>query len=395
MHVASMTTKSDEQPVATSFTSATMDLAIRLGFLGLVGYWSLKVIAPLLTIFLWSAILTVALYPLFDLLARWLDSRRLAAAVVALLCLLVVVGPITWLGYGLIGGVGSLISGLEVGQGFLPLPAETVKGWPLVGERLHHLWSLAANNMKAVLIEVAPQLKPVGTKLLEMAQSVFFGILELLVSIVIAGFLFNRGPQLVGALGAFLDRALSHSGREMVQLAGSTIRNISRGVVGIALLQSILAGAGFMAAGISAPSALAFVVLLLGLIQIGPAILIFPIVVWSWTAMEATPALIFTAYMVLVGLIDNVLRPILMSRGLTTPMPVIMIGVIGGMVAYGIVGLFFGPVVLSVAWVLMLDWVKQDNAPQLSLGGPELTPTRSANHFDEPNQRLVDARNGS
>jgi predicted PurR-regulated permease PerM len=111
--------------------------------------------------------------------------------------------------------------------------------------------------------------------------------------------------------------------------------------------------------------------------------------------MEATPALIFTAYMVLVGLIDNVLRPILMSRGLTTPMPVIMIGAIGGMVAYGIVGLFFGPVVLSVAWVLMLDWVQQGNAPQLSLAGPGLTPTRGANHFDEPKQRLVDVRNGS
>jgi predicted PurR-regulated permease PerM len=357
-----MTTSNDEQPGASRFTGATMDLAIRLGFLGLVGYWSFRVIAPFLAILLWSAILTVALYPLFDLLARWLGTPRLAAALVALLCLLVVVGPVTWLGYGLIGGVGSLVSGLETGQLSIPQPAQSVKGWPLVGERLYQLWSLAATNTMAVLVEVAPQLKPVGSKLLEITQSVFFGILELLASIVIAGFLFSRGPQLVGALSAFVGRALSHRGREMVQLAGSTIRNISRGVVGIALLQSILAGAGFVAGGIPAPSVLAFLVLLLGLIQIGPTILILPIVVWSWTAMETTHALIFSTYMVLVGLMDNVLRPILMARGLTTPMPVIMLGVIGGTIAYGIVGLFFGPIVLSVAWALMLDWVQQGDA---------------------------------
>jgi predicted PurR-regulated permease PerM len=124
---------------------------------------------------------------------------------------------------------------------------------------LHQLWQLAATNIKGALAEVAPMLKPAGAKLLEFAQGALFGLIELLVAIVIAGFLFTRGSSLVDVLGAFLNRVLSHRGKELVQLAGATIRNVSRGVVGIALLQSLLAGAGFLAAGIPAASALAFV----------------------------------------------------------------------------------------------------------------------------------------
>jgi predicted PurR-regulated permease PerM len=356
-----MTAGGDQDPARTTLSAATIDLAIRLGFIALLGYWSFRVIAPFLTIGLWSAILAVALYPLFDWLAQRL-SPRAAAALVTLLSLLVVVGPVTWLGLGMIAGVSSLVIGLDTGKLLVPLPSESVKSWPIIGERLHELWSLAAGNMKIALAEVAPMLKPVGVKLLDVAQGALFGLVELIVAILISGFLFTRGPQLVDALGAFLGRVLSHRGKELVQLAGATIRNVSRGVVGIALLQAFLAGAGFLAGGIPAPGVLAFVALLLGIIQIGPGILIVPIIVWSWMKMETTHALIFTAYMVPVGLIDNVLRPFLMTRGLSTPMPVIMVGVIGGTIAFGIVGLFFGPIVLAVAWAVMAAWMRGGEA---------------------------------
>ena len=351
-----MTPDGNPDPTRATLSAATIDLVIQLGFLGLLAYWSFRVIAPFLTIGLWSAILTVALYPLFDWLARWL-GRRQAAALVTLLCLMIVVGPLTWVGFGMMGGIGWLVTGLDTGQLAFPLPPESVKGWPFVGERLHQLWTLAATNIKAALAEVAPMLKPVGGKLIEIAQSALSGLLELLVSIVIAGCLFTRGPQFVEALSAFLGRVLSHRGKELVEIAGATIRKVSRGVVGIAFLQAFLGGAGFLAAGIPAASVLAFVAMLLGIIQVGPSILFLPIIIWSWTVMEATHALLFTAYMVPVGLIDNVLRPFVMARGLTTPMPVIMVGVIGGTIAFGIVGLFFGPIVLAVAWAVMVAWV--------------------------------------
>jgi len=353
--------RDDDAAQDRRLSSSTIDLAIRIGFLGLLGYLSLRVITPFVTIALWSAVLAVAVYPLFKWLTQYLRPH-LSSALVTLLCLMIVVGPVTWLGLGMVSGIGFLVTELNAPQPAIPSPPESVKAWPLVGARLYELWSLAASNIKVALAEVAPLLKPVGGKLLDLAQSAFLGLLQLLVSIVIAGFLLPFGPQMVDALSVIFGRAFGLRGKELVQLAGSTVRNISRGVIGISLLQSLLAGAGFIAAGVPAASVFAFVTLMLGILQIGPAILFIPVVIWSWMTMEPTHALIFTAYMAPVGLIDNVLRPILMARGLATPMPVIMVGVIGGMIAYGIVGLFFGPVVLAVAWAVLVAWMHRGDA---------------------------------
>lgn len=350
--------KQDRTPLALS--AITIDLAIRLGFIGLLGYWSFRVIAPFLTIALWSAILAVALYPMFEWLAERVNPR-LAASVLSLLCLIVVIGPVTWLALGMISGVHFLVAALDTGQLSIPVPPDSVKDWPIIGERLHQKWNSAANNAQLALAEMMPMLKPVGSKALEVGQSGLYFLLEFLLAIVIAGFLFTRGPQLVDALSAFLDRVLSRRGTDLVRVAGVTIRNVARGVIGISLLQALLAGMGLLIAGIPAAGVLAFVILLLGIFQIGPAFVLIPTVIWAWTAMGTSQALIFTAYMIPVGLVDNVLKPVLMSRGLTMPMPVIIIGVIGGTVAYGIVGLFFGPIILSVTWAVLITWMREDN----------------------------------
>ena len=352
----------NETSAPVSFQPSNIDIAIRIGLLALIGYLSWKVIGPFLTVALWSAILAVALYPLFDWLVRQLGNRRLAATLITLLCLTIVVGPLMWLGFVLIGDVGYLVRTLDAGLLSIPLPAESVKSWPLIGERVHQLWSLAASNMKALLTELAPTLKPVGGKLLEITQGVVLGLIEFVAAIVIAGFLYTPGPRLVESIRIFLRRIIvSHRDEEIVQLAGSTIRNVSHGVVGVALVQSFLAGVGFLVAGIPAAGLLTFLVLLLGIVQVGPTLLIIPIVIWSWMTMEAKSALLFTAYMVPVNLVDNVLRPIVMARGLTTPMPVILIGVMGGLIAYGLAGIFVGPIILAVAWALIVAWVHEDN----------------------------------
>ena len=342
------------KPASTAASAVNSDVAIRFGLVGLLAYWSWGVIAPFLTIMLWSAILTVALYPLFDRLARWLGHRWLAAVLITLLCLLIILAPVTWLGFGLISGVEFLTKELATG---LPSPPESVKDWPIVGEHIFQAWSRAVTGIKAQLVELAPLLKPVGTKLLQIASNVMVGLLQFLASIVIAGFLFCPGPQLVDGLTRFMERVFPPRGSEMVQLAGATVRNVSRGIIGISLLQSFLAGAGFLIAGIPAAGLLAFVSLVLAVVQIGPAVVFLPIIIWSWTSMSTVNALMFTAYMIPVGLLDNLLKPVLMARGLDTPMPVIVIGVIGGTIAYGIIGLFFGPIVLSVAWKLITAWL--------------------------------------
>jgi predicted PurR-regulated permease PerM len=181
-------------------------------------------------------------------------------------------------------------------------------------------------------------------------------------SILMAGFLYSPGPQLVDSLREPLRRIFGQRSEEMLKLAGATIRNVSRGVVGVALVQSFLAGFGFLAAGIPGAGFLSFLALLLGIIQIGPAILILPTIIWCWTARETSTALIFTAYMVPVSVVDNIFRPLVMARGLSTPMPIILIGVIGGTIAYGISGLFLSPIILSVAWALSVAWMKDNKS---------------------------------
>jgi predicted PurR-regulated permease PerM len=366
-----MTTQRDKTLDSLLIGSLTVEAAIRISLLGLFLYWSLKVIGPFLTIALWSAILTVALYPLFDWLAARLGSRRLAATLITSLCLVIVIGPVTWLGFGLIGSVDFIIRGFDSNIFSIPSPADSVKNWPLIGEQVYRLWTQAATDIKTILLDVLPKLKPLGSKLLEISGTVVFGLLEFVAAIIISGFLYSPGPRLADSLGAVLRRIFGPRSEEMLKLAGSTIRNVSRGVVGIALVQSFLAGLGFLAAGIPAAGFLSFIALVLAIIQIGPAILFVPIIVWSWTAMETSSALMFTVYMVPVGLVDNVLRPLVMARGLTTPMPVILIGVVGGTLAYGISGLFLGPIVLSVTWALLVAWVQEDRPDGSQAAGAE------------------------
>src|SRR5262249_50188715 len=132
--------------------------------------------------------------------------------------------------------------------------------------------------------------KPLGSKMVDIAGSVVFGLLEFVAAIVIAGFLFGPGPRLVDGLRAFSRRILSERGEEMLQLAGNTIRNVSRGVVGVALVQSFFAGLGFLLADVPGAGFLAFLVLLLAIVQIGPALLLIPLIVWSWVVMKTTSA---------------------------------------------------------------------------------------------------------
>jgi predicted PurR-regulated permease PerM len=353
---------SDDQGASTANPSPpTIDLVVRVGSIVLLAYWTFRVVEPLAAILLWSVIIAAALYPLFDWLAARLGSMP-AATLVTCLCFLVVIGPITWLGLGMITGIQALVAAPDAALPVIPLPSDSVKNWPIIGGQLHRLWTLAANNAMSALTEIAPLFKPLGFKLLALAQNALLGFLELLVAILIAGFLFARGPQLADALTIFLSRVLSHRGKELVQICGATIRNVSRGVVGISMLQALLAGASFIAFDIPAAAALSFLTLLLGITQIGPSFLFVPLVLWSWSAMDPAYAAIFSLYMIPVGLLDNILKPLLMARGLSTPMPVIMVGVIGGTLAFGIVGLFFGPIVLSVAWAVMENWVQRDHS---------------------------------
>jgi predicted PurR-regulated permease PerM len=333
-------------------------LVIRIACLGLLGYWSLILISPFLTIIVWSIIITVALYPIFDWLsAKLYGQRALAAVAITVITFFVMLGPVTWLGLSLAETVRMLLTRFGDGTLAIPPASEAVKAWPLVGDKIFEIWQLASTNLQALLIEAAPYLKPVGTLLLNAAGSVGINLLQFMFALIISGFLFVPGPSLIHSIENILGRVAAGRGKEFIDLTGATIRNISRGIIGIAILQALLAGIGLLFAGVPAAGLFSFLVLLFGIIQIGPSVIIIPLIIWSWFAMDATMAVLFTLYMVPVNLLDNILRP-LVAKGLTTPMPVIVIGVLGGTLVHGIIGLFVGPIVLSIAWQLLAVWAR-------------------------------------
>jgi predicted PurR-regulated permease PerM len=175
---------------------------------------------------------------------------------------------------------------------------------------------------------------------------------------------------------------------EFVELAGATIRSVSRGVIGIAMLQSLLAGIGFIVADIPGAGLFTFLVLFLGIAQVGCAILLIPLVIWFWIARDASVATLFTLYIVPVGLVDNVLKPIVMGHGSRTPMLVIFIGVVGGTLAHGIIGLFLGPIVLAVAWELLAAWMRDEADRNASVTGELSTGADAVPHTNGPQRQI-------
>lgn len=347
-------------PHPSPLVSATViDIAIRLGFIGLFIWVSLRLVAPFVPLAVWAVILTVAVYPIHQSLARWLGGReRLSALLLTLAGLLILLGPTAVLALSLVDTTEWLANGLSSGTLSLPMPRDTVRGWPLIGEELHQAWTMASQNLGETLKSNSESLLSAGRVVLGDVVSLGGAVLTFAAAIVGAGFLFRPGPGLVRAGRQFAERLASDRGGDFIDLAGVTIRNVSRGVIGVSMLQAALAGIGMALAGVPAAGALALAALILGIVQIGPGIVIFPVLIWAWASMGPLAAGLLTAYLIPVALVDNLLKPMVMSQGLDIPIIVILAGVIGGTLAYGLVGVFLGPIVLSVFYQLLVAWVQ-------------------------------------
>ena len=348
-----------------------IQLVIRLGLLALLIIWTFLIIRPFVPILTWSAVLAVAFYPAFGWLAKLLGGRpKTAAAILTLVTLGIVIGPATWLGLSAVDGVKELSRQLGTGDLALTAAPEAIKSWPLIGPSLYDLWDQANTNIRAVVREAAPYLQPLAGPMLSLAGDAGLGTLQFLLSVFVAGFLFPHGPRLVAAGRGFLFRIVPEQTEHFLKLAGATIRAVAQGVIGVAIVQALLAGVGFKLAAVPSAGLLAFLVLLLSIVQIGAFLVLLPVIIWIWTAKDVTTALLLTVFLVVVGFVDTMLKPLVMGRGLTTPTIVIFVGVIGGTLAHGIVGLFIGPIILAVAWELLTAWVRDDTAKV----GPEVEP---------------------
>lgn len=337
------------------------DAAVRLLFLGLFAFWSLQLVAPFVTLVIWAVVLTVALYPIHAWLARVLGGReKLSAVLITIVMLAIVVGPAGLLIAGLVEWLAAMAGKLSSGTITLPNLPEAIQNLPVIGPKIHDFWLLATTNLAEALSSIGPELTDAGRTVLGSIAGLGGSVLAFAVSSIIAGCLFVPGPRLARGAGLFAERIVARRGRAFVDMAGATIRNVSRGVIGISLLQALLIGIGLIAAGVPAAGPLALAALVLAIIQVGPGLVVIGVLIWSWSQQDTLTAALLTAWMIPPLFGDNVLKPMVMSRGLSVPMLVILIGVIGGTLAYGLIGLFLGPIVLSVFYELLVAWVKDE-----------------------------------
>ncbi len=337
---------------------ATVDLVVRLVLLGALIYWALILVGPFVLVVLWSAVLAVALYPAFAWLSLRLGGRpSAAAALITLAGLAVVVAPTAMVISLAAEDVERLRDHYAAGTLSIPPPPDAVRTWPVIGDEVWALWGQASSNLQAFIVEHGSRLREIGQTLIGQGASVALAVLQFTASIIIAGFLFRPAPAIMRAIDAFAHRVLSERDEAMIALAGSTIRNVSRGVIGVALLQAALSAVGMLIAGVPGVGPISILILVMGILNLGATLPIIAVAVWGWWLMDPLTALIFTAYMVPVGLMDNVLKPIVMAKGLGVPMVVVFLGVIAGAMQHGLIGLFLGPIVLAVFWVLLVEWV--------------------------------------
>ncbi len=246
-----------------------IQLAVRLTLLALLIYWSFVVIRPFVPIIAWSVVLAVALYPVFSWLAGLLGNRpKLAATILTLVNLGIVIGPATWLGLGAVDGLRDFAAQLGAGTVAIPSPPAGVKDWPIVGAQLYALWDQASTNLRTALREVAPNLKPLAGTMLGLAGDAGVGTLKFLVAVALTGFLLPAGPRLVAATRRFLSRVVAERSQDFLALAGATIRSVAQGVIGIAVAQGLVIGIILKLADVPRAGLLAFVVMMLGILQI-------------------------------------------------------------------------------------------------------------------------------
>jgi predicted PurR-regulated permease PerM len=335
-----------------------VDLAIRLALIAGVVWVSLALLRLSMPLMAWAVILAVAVHPVFAVLRRRLRlPRGLAASLVSLVLLALLLLPVVMLATSAIGTLEGYSKLLAEGGHLLPSPPESIREWPVIGQRLHDLWTHANEDVRPLLTGHVEQLASVGRWVGRIAAGVTLEILQFAGAIVVAGVLLVYAETLTGVVRDLADRVADDRGRHFLDITGSTIRNVSQGVIGIALLQSALLGIGMLVAGVPFAGALTFACLVLAIVQVGPNIVMIPVIIWTWLSLPMLTAAVFTAYTAPLLLVDNVLRPIVMARGLQTPMVVILAGVICGTLVGGLIGLFIGPVILAVFYDLVTAWI--------------------------------------
>jgi predicted PurR-regulated permease PerM len=342
-----------------------------IGALIIATFWVLQ---PFLAPAIWATMIVVTTWPML----RWFESRlwgrrALATTVMTLLLLLLFVLPLMAAIGTVIGHADAIV---EMAKALtnqpLPPPPPWLEDLPLVGERLKPLWEQAvAAGAKGLLAHLAPYADDIAKWLVAQAGSAGFVFVQFLLTALLAAVMYAGGETAVTALRRFANRLAGTQGDKSLTLAGQAIRGVALGVGVTAVVQAVLGGIGLAIAGVPFVALLTAVMLLLGIAQIGCGPVLLAATGWLFWRGETGWGTFALVWSVAVMTMDNVLRPLLIKRGADLPLLLIFAGVIGGLLSFGLVGLFVGPVVLAVAYTLLDDWTRAAPSPEAAGPGEE------------------------
>ena len=353
-----------DSPSEQSVTSLLGEGLIRFSLIAVILFLCIQVFAPFARVVGLGLILAIALYPLNQTLASRIGCRPGLAATILVISGLLVLGlPTLMLGESMADQANQLYTDIEDGTLKVSAPAPAIADWPVIGEPVYQAWSKVAEDLQGYMEANHAKIREFSRWAVSTAASIAGTILAFLGSLIVAGIIMAFGEPGSAAMSRIFNRLSDSSrGPKLQVLSTATIRSVATGVVGVSFIQALLLGIGFILAGIPAPGILALIALFLGILQVPAMVVALPAIAYLWWAGADDGNLVniaLTVYFLISMLADNVLKPIMLGRGVEAPMPVILIGAMGGMISFGIIGLFSGPVILATAYVVFMEWVDE------------------------------------
>ena len=328
------------------------------GILVLLLIGCLLVLWPFVTALLWAAVLSFSTWPLYRRLLKWFGGRRsLAAMLMALGMILVVLLPFVIAGLTLADNVKELKTAVQrVLEEGPPSPPAWLAKVPLVGQYATEQWQNLAADSARFLQEARRFVEPVATGLLGAGLKLGAGLFQLALSILITFFLLRNGPSVADNLNSAIERIAGDRGRHLLQVAGNTVRGVVYGILGTAMVQALMAGLGFLIAGVPGAALLALLTFFLSVVPVGPPLVWLPAALWLFHQGRTGWGVFMLIWGVGVSTVDNFVKPWLISQGSDLPFILILFGVLGGALAFGFIGVFLGPTLLAVGYRLVKEW---------------------------------------
>jgi predicted PurR-regulated permease PerM len=339
-----------------------VDTLIRLGVLSLLLMWCFDILKPFILILIWAVVIAIAIFPLHEIFTKLFRGRTIIAVVVLTLFMLsVIIVPSGLVMYSLYEGVNHFREMFNSGQHLIPPPGGNTANWPLITKPIVEFWQLASDNLQGAVMKYSDQIKEYGAVLLIAFAGITKGIISFIISIIIAGVLLIYADSSKLVTQKIFRKLVGEHSENFASITVLTIRNVVKGILGVAFIQAAMLGIGFFIAGVPFAGLWTVLCLILAIVQIGVGPIAIPVVIYMFSVSDTTTAVILAIWVGIALISDNVLKPILLGRNAPAPMLVIFLGAIGGFIYNGFIGLFLGAIILTIGYKLFMIWLNTEN----------------------------------